>query len=341
MRILFWGNEDILASDEKTIYGRNGAHCEAQQTLYLAKAFQSIGYNIVISNPVRRIEQLKELNVDTVFLNNYNNLQYMCAMFGTKKVVDKTFALMHRGDCDAINRQWLKEYTDLVGFTCKEATDIWREQIGGPCFTQGFGFPDSWNTPPTQQNPYKPNSKNIVHLGTVSCEDSYKLIRRLAKESPSVYFHIISSFIVTGANEIYLQGIPEPELKHFLFPEENIILHGPIRYGTYTHYLYYADLGLSFSFDKQTAVRAKMWDYLAMGLPVISALENSPEGFLIRDTECGLFANDHNEYADAVKKGLETTFPRDKAIKYMRENESYIQVAKRWDTEIKKLWPSI
>lgn len=341
MKIIFTGKNFHLGLQDKLEHGPVGAHSESYQPTYLSKELAHLGHEVVMWDCQNVQTELNNIHADALFIRGVDHLRLVINRYGYRKWKKRVFAFLDRGETQAINRTMLKEVADIIGFTCDSATDIWKNQIGTNCFTCGYGFPEQWVVPPPLPSPYRKDKKILVFLGALYDQTYIDTLDNIAKSLPDVELHIIGSRINGKAMSVSLKAPPDPCMKQVFFDADNIILHGPMKYGTFNHFLYYADLGLNFSPYVLTIIHCKVWDYLAMGLPVISMPTKNPENYLIQKTGCGILVNNGDDYIQAIKKGLETEFDRGKAASWMRENKSYKVVALRWHEQISKLGDTI
>lgn len=336
MKILFHGLKRHLHSDEKVIRGRDGCHSAAPQSMHIANKLAELGHEVQIVSFADYKIDIRKIEADAIFIDDIPQYSFLTAHYGFNKLKKYEFYLSHRGYTHAINMEWVSARADVIGFTCDTAMKKWKDRMGGNCFTCSYGFPNEWRYPPPQPNPYPEGKKILLLPGIIYSPWYIELLKRIAEELPEVEIHLIGSAISAPEFFIKLYDTPSPEIKRYIFPQENIFLHGPMMHGTFTHFIYHADLGLNFTKNVGDTINCKVWDYLAMGLPVISMPPGAVEEYLLKKTGCGIIT-DEERYIESVKKGLDTKFDRDNARAWMVENESYLAVAKRWDKKIREL----
>jgi len=335
MKIIFSGKNLEIGNQNVSEIG--GSHSETYQPTYFAKEFGKLGYKTAFWDIGGYIEDVNDIEGDALFIRGTEQLRMFVDRYGYEKKKKYMFCHLDRGDTKIVNCKKIAELFDLVSFTCNSATDFWKKHYGNNCFTAGYGFPEDWEFPPTAKSPYRKDKKILLYLGAMYDVKYTKFIDDVAKALPDVEVHIIGSRLQTDKLTISLKAIPQKITGKLIFEADNIVLHGPMKYGTFNNYIYYADLGLNYSPCVLMVVHCKVWDYLAMGLPTVSIPKNNPENFLIEKTGCGFCVSDFDEYIKAINTGLNLEFDREEAARWMRENEGYGSVVKRWDNEIKKL----
>ena len=337
MKIIFHGLLRQLHTDEgKEVIGRDGCHSVAPQSMHLSNNLAKLGHETQIVDFAHSEEDIRDIKADAILIDDIPQHLLLTRRYGFEKLKKYEFYLSHRGITEAINMRWVTEQSDIIGFTCEIARELWKNLNGGNCFTASYGFPAEWRYPPIQPNPYKAGKKILLFAGIVYSPWNLEILNRVSKAFPDVEIHIIGSAVEHKDCFFKITGEPPAALKQFIYPQKNIIWHGPMAHGTFTHYLYYADLGLNFMKKVVTVVNCKVWDYLGMGLPTISMPQGQPIDYLIEEAKCGIIT-DESGYIEAIEKGLNTKFDREGAREWMVENESYYALAKRWDKKIKEL----
>jgi len=292
---------------------------------YLAKEFEKQGHEIIFWDRSGSIP-LIDIKADAVFLREIDKVILMINRYGYVKWQPKVFAFLDRGETDAINVGLADKIIDVAGFTHPLATKLWQARTKGTSFTCGYGFAEDL---PLGDNPYN-EEKNIVYLGAMYHWKYYEQLRAVAEHFKDATLHIIGGTLRVKKYNLILHEKPEPDIAKGLFPSGNVILHGGMQYGTFNNYLYYADVGLSYSHTTLNVLHCKVWDYLSNGLPTIVTPADSPEGELVKRTGCGYCVN-HGDYIKAIDKALNTRFDRQGSIDYMIANEGFKSVAKRWE----------
>jgi len=336
MKIIFSGKNLKIDNQNKPEI-EISSHSETYQPTYFAREFEKLGYKTAFWDIGGYIENVNDIEGDALFIRGAEQLRMFVDRYGYVKMAKYMFCHLDRGDTKVVNCKKVAELFDLVSFTCDCATDIWKKHYSDNGFTAGYGFPEDWEFPLTAESPYKKDKKILLYVGAMYDKRYTEFIDNVAKALPDVEIHIIGSLLQTDKLYMKLKTTPQENVAGLIFNAKNIILHGPMKYGTFNNYIYHADLGLNYSPYVLMVVHCKVWDYLAMGLPTISIPKNNPENFLIEKTGGGFCVSDFDEYIKAIKTGLNLKFDRASIAMWMRANEGYGSVVKRWDKEIKKL----
>ena len=232
-----------------------------------------------------------------------------------------------------------KDYLDLcrgICFTRSEAMQKFRSENGDHNYwVAPWGFPEWWSTPPSKPNPYSySNGKfHVVYAGRCSWDSRMpEYISRLTKAHPDVTVHIISDVEVLQHDDRNRKVVSAFKAN----PNVNFI--GSRIHGTFLHYLYYADLAIDTGIVPQKwANNCKIWDYLAMGVPVVTN-HNTGGMELIESTGCGVIAPGVGvgEWLDAFSKARTMKFPRDETIRWMKDHHAWDVVVDKWVDRLKQ-----
>lgn len=116
--------------------------------------------------------------------------------------------------------------------------------------------------------------------------------------------------------------------------------HGPMKHGTFDHYLDYATLALDASLGPdQRVINCKHYDYLGAGLPMVC--EPVPSFEIMQSLGHGIVVpferNNWRAYVEAIRKALTIDWDRDRVRAYMQEHHTWTQRARQVHEQIKTL----
>lgn len=111
---------------------------------------------------------------------------------------------------------------------------------------------------------------------------------------------------------------------------KNITVHRPVTWGRHWNYLQNSDLGLdlspNWSTSRSTAGNAKLLEYLATGLPVITEAGTGNSHLIKQENNFGIIVDkicDVDLYSKAIKKMLSLKYNRDKIALSIKTHNSW------------------
>ena len=282
-------------------------HSICSATLALTKSLSLAGYNA-------EMWQGGSITGDLVICNEFNFMD-----LATKRGWDiskPTIVWLHSTRPSRIfSGEELVKKAAGICFTRKEAMNTFKAKFGGKnLWHLPWGFPDWWTTPPTLPNPYAPNTKNIIYAGRLMSGPLPKRLNEIAKQFKDVQVNVITN-------------TPYKNCSQFM-KEPNINFIGSKVHGTFNNYIYYADLAIDMSLSyKKESNNCKIWDYLALGCPIVTDYPLGGDE-IIHATGNGILVpfRQREIYMEAVKKVLNSNYPREKTIEYMRNNYAYDKI---------------
>lgn len=303
-------------------------HSVSSSSVALKEGFERHGFEAYVAG----VEDIGEADAAFVCEFNFFRVLKECGKWDFNK---PTVAWLHH---------WIpgpnlkgQDYLDLcrgVCFTRPEAMEKFRAENGDfNYWLAPWGFPDWWSAPPVKPNPYPKDGKlHVVYAGR--CPWNSRMpdyIEKLTKAHPDVVVHMITDVGV-------LQHDPRNKSIVTRFernPQVDFV--GSRIHGTFLNYLYYADLAIDTGIVPQLwANNCKIWDYLAMGVPVVTNHETGGME-LIRETGCGVISPgvDAKSWLEGFSKARSMKFPRGDTIRWMRENHAWDVIIDGWIEEFK------
>ena len=301
-------------------------HSVCSMTLGLTKALRKHGFDAYIWKG-------EKIDADAAFICEYNYNDHIMKN-NLWDYTKPTIVWLHFDfPSKIIDGHKLKSMTSGLAFTRQEALDSFKKKWGdGNYFIIPWAFPEWWKTPPEKPNPYKSNTKNIVYAGRIEKNGNIiKFVKYVADNLPNVNIHIISN-------------CKDLEIINHLKSSKNINYIGSMPHGTFLNYLYYADLALDTGiFDNRMANNCKIWDYLAMGVPIVTDGKCGGDE-LIYATKNGSIVNrlDFSKYLLAINEILNgKEFPRSQAIEYMQKNWTWEKTSDLWINWAEKIYKQL
>jgi len=260
---------------------------------------------------------------DVAFINERNILDALCCGCPPRWDISKpTVVWLHSTDTgETYTGKELIQKTVGICFTRREAMEKFASENGpGNYWVAPWGIPRGWTWPPSEPNPYQPNTTNLIYAGRMEKMSPVRSkILALATALPDVHIHMIAD---CKDGDVIRDFVAMPNINYM----------GAKAHGTFLHYIYYADLALdSALYPNRESSNCKIRDYLAMGTPII--LDGVTGGTeLIEESGCGVLLSDQDTgtYIAAVKKALGMDFPREQTREWMRDNHTWDCAVDGW-----------
>lgn len=210
----------------------------------------------------------------------------------------------------------------LVCFTVPSVQGDFERQFGPWVLKERsmvltWGCKSGWCCPTGLADPYDqhPSVLWAARMGTRAA--SY--LCSILKEQP-FNLHVLSA---------------TPVVSPGLLPEVPGVYHGSFRYGTFNHFLHYADLAIDTAVGRrQVVANSKLFDYLAAGLPIVH--ETVPGDWIVKETQMGIEVpyNQPAIYRQAIQEALERPWDRVACRAYMQQNHT-------WAHRARQLWERV
>lgn len=307
------------------LWGGVPDHSICSATVGLVKAFRKHGYDAFICHPTRSSDLQ---SAEALFVCEFNFLDRVLKS-GFWNPDKPLVAWLHSPHPGTYSRRELASRCAGICFTRSEALKAFNASVGeGGClrWVAPWAFPEWWPETPERNNPYDPNKLSLIFAGRSTPKGKVPaLIESVSALGRNVEIHMFSNI---GKHVAKNSEAAKVVAKYYKTP--NVVFHGSWNHGTFLNYLFYADLALDTGggVPEKTANNCKIWDYLAMGTPIISdCVAGGTE--LIDHTGCGIVGVP-GSILDCISHSTGVLFPRKETMAYMREHHTWEAVVSRW-----------
>lgn len=222
---------------------------------------------------------------------------------------------MHLVHLEAGQSREIASNCKLLGVTNGRLQDELTELLGVP--DRAFVLPWATTTrsfPPPQKSPY--GSKPVIlWCGRIGGRAA-NLLKCLGELiGGTMEIHIISATVNEAGDSWPYGDLPKGS-----------VWHGPMKHGTFDHYLYYADVAIDQSLGSdQRVINCKQYDYLSAGLPIVC--EQVPGCELMRLNKHGVIVPfqtlNASSYEAAIKFCLRQQWNRDAMRQFMQTHHTW------------------
>lgn len=203
--------------------------------------------------------------------------------------------------------------------------------------------------PPIGESPYYAfNNYNLIYMGRLMHSPSkMPFLKNLMNELGDKYIlnilpgsfakpkGLVDRLNLNGINKFGSDSIENLNwLINYFSDCKNIKIHKPVKWGEHWNYLYHADVGIdlspSWSDKKSDPGNAKLLEYLASGLPVVTEVSTG-NIHLVKDSKGGIIVNNicnTKEYSLAIKNIINSKYNRFLISNITIKNNSWKKRAK-------------
>lgn len=336
MRIAYAGSLPKTPVDPTRLErGQDGAHGGCSMGHEFVKELQAQGHEAELWNfwDVTEDQEPTEEAYDAVFFFDNNMYELW------KKVVpnwdwEKKLSIcwMHLVHLEAGQSREIMRNCKLVGVTNTRLLSELEELVGDES-KRAFVLPWATTTrrfPPPQSNPYvSPYDRQqptLLWCGRIGGRAA-NLLKGLGDlVGDKMKLHIISATVNEAGDSWPYGDLPK-----------NAVWHGPLKHGTFDHFLYYADVAIDQSLGAdQRVINCKQYDYISGGLPIVC--EQVPGCEIMRMKKHGVvvpFApNNASNYAAAIDFCLRQDWDRNAVRQFMQANHTWTNRASLVHTKI-------